>query len=80
MHMGFTGPLIARAVFARSNKVAGWQPGAPKFREHGFPKKNADFFEIRRTSDSSVGSAALANHANVLCRIFPSQSSVYKVN
>ena len=24
MHMGFTGPLLARAVFTRSNKVPGW--------------------------------------------------------
>ena len=39
MHMGFKGPLLARAVFARSIKVLGWQPGAPKIREHDFPKK-----------------------------------------
>ena len=32
-------PLLARAVFARSIKMLGWQPGAPKPREHGFPKK-----------------------------------------
>ena len=37
--MGFTEPLLARAVFARSNKVPGWQPGAPRFREHDLPKK-----------------------------------------
>ena len=40
MHMGFTGPLLARAVFIRSNKVPGWQPGAPKFREHDLPKNS----------------------------------------
>ena len=39
MHMGFTGPLLARAVFARSIKVHGLQPGVPKSREHDFPKK-----------------------------------------
>ena len=39
MHMGFTGLLLARAVFAKSIKVLGWQPGAPKYREHDFPKK-----------------------------------------
>ena len=39
MRVGFTEPLLARAVFTRSNKVAGWQPGAPKFREHDLPKK-----------------------------------------
>ena len=39
MHMGFTEPLLPRAVFTRSNKVLGWQPGAPKFREHDLPKK-----------------------------------------
>ena len=39
-----TEPLLASAVFARSIKVLGWQPGAPKFREHDFPKKNILFF------------------------------------
>ena len=39
MHMGSTGLLLARAVFARSIKVFKWQPGAPKPREHDFPKK-----------------------------------------
>ena len=54
MHMGSTGPLLARAVFARSLKVFKWQPGAPKPREHDFPKKNVGFFEINRTSDTSL--------------------------
>ena len=40
MHVGFTGPLLAKAVFIRSNKVPGWQPGAPKFREQDLPKKS----------------------------------------
>ena len=30
--------LVARAVFARSIKVIGWQPGAPQSREHDFPE------------------------------------------
>ena len=42
--MGYTEPLLARAVFAKSIKVLGWQPGAPKFREHDFPKKNVILF------------------------------------
>ena len=29
MHMGFTETLLARAVFAKSIKVLGWQPGSP---------------------------------------------------
>ena len=44
MHMGFTELLRARAVFARSIKVHGLQPGAPKSREYDFPKKNVIFF------------------------------------
>ena len=44
MHMGFTEPLLARAVFARSSKVLGRQPGAPKSRKHDFPKKNVLVF------------------------------------
>ena len=39
MLMGFTGLLLARAVFTKSIKVLGWQPGAPKTREHDFQKK-----------------------------------------
>ena len=41
MHVGFTGPILARAVFAKSIKVIAWQPGAPKPREHDFPKKTS---------------------------------------
>ena len=44
MHMGFTEHLRARAVFAKSIKVLAWQPGAPKSREHDFPKKKTSFF------------------------------------
>ena len=40
-HIGSTGPLIARAVFAMSIKVLALQPGAPKSREHDFPKKTS---------------------------------------
>ena len=46
MHMGFTEPLLAIAVFTRSNKVPGWQPGAPNIREHDLPKKNPDFLKF----------------------------------
>ena len=79
MNLVFTEPLLARAVFIKSNKVLGWQPGAPKTREHDFPKKRP-FFEIHRTSDNSLGSAALLNHAYGLYSNFTIQSSVYKVN
>ena len=44
MHMGSTEILLDRAVFARSIKVLGWQPGAPKSREHAFPKKKTSYF------------------------------------
>ena len=37
-------PPLARAVLARSIKMLGWQPGAPKSREHDFPKKKRPFF------------------------------------
>ena len=79
--MGSTELLPARAVFAKSIKVKllGWQPWAPKIREHDFPKKYR-FFEIHRTSDNSVGSAALPNLANGLYGLFTIQSSVFKVN
>ena len=63
MQMGFTELLRARAVIAKSIKVLAWQPGAPKPREHDFPKKTFCFFEILRTSDTSMGSVALCNHA-----------------
>ena len=39
MHLVFTEPLLDRAVFIKSFKVLGWQPGAPKPREYDFPKK-----------------------------------------
>ena len=66
MHMVSTESLSARAVFTRLNRVLGWQPGAPKFREYDLPEKNPDFFEIHRTSDNSMGSAVLPNRANGL--------------
>ena len=72
--------LLARAVFAKSIKVLGLQPGAPKIREHDFPKKLLIFFENHRTSDNPVGHAALRNHANGLNGTSTNQSSVYKVN
>ena len=80
LHMVSTQAVLAKAVFARSIKVFGWQSGAPKSREHDFPKKKRPTFENYRTSDASMGSSALPNHAYGLCRIFTSQSSVCKVN
>ena len=60
MHMVSTETLLARAVFARSIKVLGYQSGAPKSLEHEFPKKNVlIFFEIHRTSDTAIGPVAL---------------------
>ena len=45
-HMVFTEPLLAKAVFTRSIKVLGWQPGAPKTREYDFPTKRRDFLKL----------------------------------
>ena len=81
MHMVSAESLLARAVFARSIKVLGWQPLAPKSREHDFPKKKCpDFFEIHRTSETSMGSVALANHAYGLYGTFNSHINFCKVN
>ena len=46
MHMSFKELLLARSVFARSIKVLGWQPGAPKTRELDFQKKKPDFLNF----------------------------------
>ena len=56
--MFFTEHLLAKAVCTRSINVLGWQPGAPKSREHEFPTKRRDFFKIHRTSDTSMVSVA----------------------
>ena len=58
MHIVFTESLLARAVFTRLMRKTGWQPGIPKPREHDFPKKRP-FFEVHRTSDTSMESVAL---------------------
>ena len=58
MHMGFTEPLLARAVFTRSNKVPGWHPGAPNSGSTIVRKIRPNFFEIHRTSDTSMGSVS----------------------
>ena len=57
-------PLLAKALFARSIKVFKWQP-APQYPwSTSFRKKNLlIFFEIHRTSDTSMGSVALSYHA-----------------
>ena len=44
--MVFTEHLLANAVCTRSIKVFGWQPGAPKTREHDFPTKRRDFLKF----------------------------------
>ena len=72
--------LLARAVFTRLIRVLGWQPETPKLREHDFPEKTSYFFEIHRTSDTSMGSLSLSNHACGLYGTFASQGSVSKVN
>ena len=41
--MVFTEPLLAKAVCTMSINVLGWQPGAPKAREHVF-RQNVVFF------------------------------------
>ena len=69
MHMVFTERLLARAVFARSIKVLGWQPGALKSPGAQFSKKKRPIFEIHGTSETSMDSVALANRAYGLYRI-----------
>ena len=44
--MVFTEHLLAKAVCTRSIKVLGWQPGAPKARQHDFPTKPIDFLKL----------------------------------
>ena len=44
MHMVFAESLLARAVITRSIRVTGMQPGAPRIREHDFPKKKRPDF------------------------------------
>ena len=44
--MVFTEHLLAEAVCKMSIKVLGWQPGAPKSREHGFQTRRHDFLKL----------------------------------
>ena len=45
--MVFAELLLARAVFAKSIRVLGLQPGAPDTQEHDFPgKKRPDFLKF----------------------------------
>ena len=44
--MVFTKHLLAKAVCTMSINVLGWQPGAPKSREHVFPTKRRDFLKL----------------------------------
>ena len=61
MHMVSTVLLLSRAVFARSIKVLGWQPGALKSpgARVSKKKKKRPTFEIHWTSDTSMGAVAL---------------------
>ena len=44
--MVFTEHLLAEAVCTKSIKVLGWQPAAPKPREHSFPIISHDFLKL----------------------------------
>ena len=44
--MVFTEHLLAKAECTLSINVLGWQPGASKSREHGFPTKRRDFWKL----------------------------------
>ena len=44
--MVITEQLLAKAVCSMSIIVLGWQPGAPKTRDHGFPTKRRDFLKL----------------------------------
>ena len=44
--MVFTERLLVKAVCTMSINVLGWQSGAPKPREHGFPTKRRDFLKL----------------------------------
>ena len=46
MHMGFTEPLLARAVFTRLNRVLGWQPGTQNPGSTIFRKKRPNFLKF----------------------------------
>ena len=59
MHMVFTEPLLARAVFTKSIKVLRWQAGPQNPGSTIFRKKNVLFFEIHRTIDTYLGSVSL---------------------
>ena len=48
VHLVSTEFLLARAVFTRLIRELGWQPEAPKSREHDLPKKNPDFLKFIR--------------------------------
>ena len=80
MHLVFTDLLLASAVFARSIRVHGWQPASQNPGSTIFRKKNVLFFEIHRSSETSMGSLSLRNHVYGLYGIFTSQSSICKIN
>ena len=82
MDMVSAEPLLATPIFARSIKVIGWQSGSPKITGARFSEKKflIFFFEIHRTSDTSMVSVALGNHAYGLYGTFTSQIIFCKVN
>ena len=59
MHMFSSESPLARAVFTRSIRVHGWQPGSQDPGSTIFRKKERPFFEFHRTSDTSMGSVSL---------------------
>ena len=59
MRVGFSRLPLAKPVFTKSIRELGWQAGTPKPREHDFPKKTSNFFEIHRTSDTSMRPVSL---------------------
>ena len=61
MHLGFTEFLLAGAVFTRSIRLHGWQPASQNPGSTIFRKKRP-FFEIHRTSETSMDSLSLRNH------------------
>ena len=80
MHMAFTVPLLVRAGIARSIIVLGWHTGHKIPRVRFSEKKPPDFFELHRTSVTSMGSVAAGIYAYGLYGTFTSHISVCKVN
>ena len=78
MHMVSTESLLARAVFARSIKSAWVAARGPKIPGARFSEKKRPFFEIHRTSETSMGSVALGNHGYGLYGTFTSHINFWR--